>query len=232
LAIASRLVVLEAMGAMNPERQRQSQGPSQCPLLSQSHAQPQPEPSYKEAAQWSGVQQEVKTIPLPAEIIQRVQQRMPRSSDSQRILKKLHSKGVRTKDDLRGIQRSDLMSSEWIDTDIDVVLLDDDAWAKQWGVGGDWAKNFIREVLGDLAEEVQNAVLDIFQQKGIQNDSELLREFEQMKMPAVPRSKIRKWAEGKAVGNCSSTSNRSVCAVSTMVGTAGATSQLHPLAVC
>ena len=124
------------------------------------------------------------------------------------------------------------MSSEWIDTDIDVVLLDDDAWAKQWGVGGDWAKNFIREVLGDLAEEVQNAVLDIFQQKGIQNDSELLREFEQMKMPAVPRSKIRKWAEGKAVGNCSSTSNRSVCAVSTMVGTAGATSQLHPLAVC
>jgi hypothetical protein len=174
--------------AMSPELHGQFQQPS-------SSSRSPLEPPFKEAVQQSGVQQHlshVATISVSTELVERVQKRMQEiegGSASHRVLTKLQSEGIRTKEDLQSSLWADFKARKWDDAEIDVVMLEDDVWAKKH-----WGKDLMYRILGDLEKKMQDDVLDIFRQQGIQDESDLRRRIEQLVLPVLAKSRIRSWA--------------------------------------
>ena len=104
--------------------------------------------------------------------------------------------GIFSIKDCQIVQRGDFEGSVpvWNDSELDVLLLDDDSWAAR--VARNWAADFIRLILPIQYEKetFRTHLLALFKNNRIECEQELLQRWKTIQWPAMAKRAITEWA--------------------------------------
>ena len=227
----------EARGCPAPARKRNTDKAANA-----AAAQPSLPHGGGAAARAPDASQVAASSVVSAELVRRVKERRPHGNDSSRIIAKLDIDGIFTIEDCTLYGVSDYVKSGWKRADVDVVLLDDRAWASLLCVAtAKTPEDFIRGILGSslsterLLEE-QAKVLCEFQRLGIRSESDLRQKYQILDLPMLPFRLIKDWATSQgspdirdgAALSIPDTANGSGLAEASVAENASSTWQVQP----
>ena len=136
----------EARGCPAPARKRNTDKAANA-----AAAQPSLPHGGGAAARAPDASQVAASSVVSAELVRRVKERRPHGNDSSRIIAKLDIDGIFTIEDCTLYGVSDYVKSGWKRADVNVVLLDDRAWASLLCVAtAKTPEDFIRGILGSI----------------------------------------------------------------------------------
>ena len=126
----------------------------------------------------------------------RIKNRISHEADRIPFSEKMMEEGIFSIKDCQIVQRGDFEGSVpvWNDSELDVLLLDDDSWAAR--VVRNWAADFIRLILPIQYEKetFRTHLLALFKNNRIECEQELLQRWKTIQWPAMAKRAITEWA--------------------------------------
>ena len=130
-----------------------------------------------------------------SDLAQRIYQRVPNNEVADGIMQKLETNGIISINDLELIRRSMFEARGWSESEINIVLLDDQAWSENSAAGASWVNDFISRNLSSRSAELHKDFRECVQRVGIQSEAELFEKYRSIPLPLLVEGIIHRLKE-------------------------------------